>query len=64
MKSLGDAMALRNRLIEHLEEADTECAANAGTDGGESVGPVDAMGLSGCRIIKDKGLLFRSPPFR
>jgi len=27
MKSLGDAMALRNRLIEHLEEADTECAA-------------------------------------
>jgi len=26
MKSLGDAMALRNRLIEHLEEADTECA--------------------------------------
>jgi len=28
MKSLGDAMALRNRLIEHLEEADTECAAS------------------------------------
>jgi NADH dehydrogenase len=28
MKSLGDAIALRNRLIEHLEEADTECAAN------------------------------------
>src|SRR6516164_11216332 len=27
MKSLGDARALRNRLIEHLEEADTECAA-------------------------------------
>lgn len=27
MKSLGDAMALRNRLIAHLEEADTECAA-------------------------------------
>jgi len=27
MKSLGDAMALRNRLIEHLEEADTECGA-------------------------------------
>jgi NADH dehydrogenase len=27
MKSLGDAMALRNRLIELLEEADTECAA-------------------------------------
>ncbi len=27
MKSLGDAIALRNRLIEHLEEADTECAA-------------------------------------
>ena len=28
MKSLGDAIRLRNRLIEHLEEADTECAAN------------------------------------
>jgi len=28
MKSLGHAIALRNRLIEHLEEADTECAAN------------------------------------
>jgi NADH dehydrogenase len=28
MKSLGDAIAVRNRLIEHLEEADTECAAN------------------------------------
>jgi NADH dehydrogenase len=27
-KSLGDAIALRNRLIEHLEEADAECAAN------------------------------------
>ena len=29
MKSLGDAIALRNRLIDHLEEADTECAAAA-----------------------------------
>jgi NADH:ubiquinone reductase (H+-translocating) len=28
MKSLGDAIHLRNRLIAHLEEADTECAAN------------------------------------
>jgi NADH dehydrogenase len=27
LKSLGDAIGLRNRLIEHLEEADTECAA-------------------------------------
>jgi NADH dehydrogenase len=27
MKTLGDAIDLRNRLIEHLEEADTECAA-------------------------------------
>jgi len=26
MKSLGDAIHLRNRLISHLEEADTECA--------------------------------------
>jgi len=30
MKSLGDAIALRNRLIQNLEEADTECAAKAG----------------------------------
>jgi len=28
MKSLGDAIHLRNRLISLLEEADTECAAN------------------------------------
>lgn len=27
MKSLGDAIHLRNRMIAHLEEADTECAA-------------------------------------
>jgi len=27
MKTLGDAIELRNRLIEHLEEADTECAS-------------------------------------
>src|SRR5215471_3677378 len=27
MKSLGDAMALRNHLIAHLEEADSECCA-------------------------------------
>jgi NADH dehydrogenase len=27
MKSLADAIALRNRLIEVLEEADFECAA-------------------------------------
>src|SRR5205809_58377 len=29
MKSLGDAIQLRNRLIAHLEEADTECAQTA-----------------------------------
>jgi NADH dehydrogenase len=29
IKSLGDAVTLRNRLIENLEEADTECAAAA-----------------------------------
>jgi NADH dehydrogenase len=29
MKSLGDAIALRNRLIQNLEEADTECAKHA-----------------------------------
>jgi NADH dehydrogenase len=28
MKSLGDAIHLRNRIIQHLEEADTECAAH------------------------------------
>src|SRR5215813_4157147 len=28
MKSLGDAIHLRNRLIAHLEEAGTECSAN------------------------------------
>jgi NADH dehydrogenase len=28
MKSLGDAIHLRNRLIAHLEEADTECSAD------------------------------------
>jgi NADH:ubiquinone reductase (H+-translocating) len=28
MKSLGDATTLRNRLIERMEEADTECGAN------------------------------------
>jgi NADH dehydrogenase len=27
VKSLGDAIHLRNRIIQHLEEADTECAA-------------------------------------
>jgi NADH dehydrogenase len=27
MKSLGDAIHLRNRVVRHLEEADTECAA-------------------------------------
>jgi NADH dehydrogenase len=29
MKSLGDAIHLRNQMIAHLEEADTECAAMA-----------------------------------
>ena len=29
MKSLGDAIHLRNQIIAHLEEADTECAVNA-----------------------------------
>jgi NADH dehydrogenase len=30
MKSLGDAIALRNQVIANLEEADTECALHAG----------------------------------
>src|SRR6201997_578022 len=53
MKSLGDAIGLPNRLIEHLEEADTECAANdreplltfvvagAGFAGGETIGSIN-----------------------
>jgi NADH:ubiquinone reductase (H+-translocating) len=53
MKSLGDAIGLRNRLIEHLEAADTECAANdreslltfvaagAGFAGVEAIGSVN-----------------------
>lgn len=31
MKSLGDATALRNQLIQHLEEADFECSADVRT---------------------------------
>lgn len=31
MKSLGDAIGLRNRLIDHLEQADFECAGEART---------------------------------
>jgi NADH:ubiquinone reductase (H+-translocating) len=55
MKSLGDAIALRNRLIEHLEEADTECAAKdrepllsfvvagAGFAGVETIGSINDL---------------------
>jgi NADH dehydrogenase len=55
MKSLGDAIGLRNRLIEHLEEADTECAANdreslltfvvagAGFAGVEAIGSINDL---------------------
>jgi NADH dehydrogenase len=55
MKSLGDAIQLRNRLIEHLEEADTECAANhrvslltfvvagAGFAGVETIGSINDL---------------------
>jgi NADH dehydrogenase len=53
MKSLGDAVALRNRLIAHLEEADTDCArgereplltfvvAGGGFAGVETIGAVN-----------------------
>ena len=55
MKSLGDAMALRNRLIEHLEEAGTDCAekdrellltfvvAGAGFAGVETTGSINDL---------------------
>jgi NADH dehydrogenase len=55
MKSLGDAIALRNRLIEHLEEAATDCAekdrgplltfvvAGAGFAGVETIGSINDL---------------------
>jgi NADH:ubiquinone reductase (H+-translocating) len=55
MKSLGDAIALRNRLIEHLEEAGTDCAekdraalltfvvAGGGFAGVETIGSIDDL---------------------
>jgi len=55
MKSLGDAIALRNRLIEHLEEAGTDCAekdrlalltfvvAGAGFAGVETTGSINDL---------------------
>src|SRR5260221_13655258 len=55
MKALGDAIALRNRLIEHLEEADSECAtddreslltsvvAGGGSAGVETIGSINDL---------------------
>ena len=55
MKSLGDAITLRNRLIEHLEEAGTDCAekdraalltfvvAGGGFAGVETVGSINDL---------------------
>ena len=55
MKSLGDAIALRNRLIEHLEEAGTDCAekdratlltfvvAGGGFAGVETIGSINDL---------------------
>jgi NADH:ubiquinone reductase (H+-translocating) len=55
MKTLGDAIGLRNRLIAHLEEADTECAvknreplltfvvAGGGFAGVETIGSINDL---------------------
>jgi NADH:ubiquinone reductase (H+-translocating) len=47
MKSLGDAIALRNTLISQLEEADTECAQKAGAREGLTTFVVAGGGFAG-----------------
>jgi len=51
MKSLGDAVALRNRLIACLEEADTECAAKAGLRDALTTVVVVGGGFAGVETI-------------
>jgi NADH dehydrogenase len=51
MKSLADASGLRNRLIEHLEEADTECAAKACARGPLLTCVVAGGGFAGVETI-------------
>ncbi len=51
MKSLADASGLRNRLIEHLEEADSECAAKACARGPLLTCVVAGGGFAGVETI-------------
>jgi NADH:ubiquinone reductase (H+-translocating) len=48
MRTLGDAIHLRNRVIAMLEEADTECA---GTDGGQLTMVVAGGGFAGVETL-------------
>ncbi len=51
MKSLGDAIELRNRLIQNLEEADTECAARANLRGPLTTFVVAGGGFAGVETL-------------
>jgi hypothetical protein len=63
MKSLGDAVALRNRLIAHMEEADTKCShgeheplltfvvAGGGFAGVETIAAINDLCGKPCRSI-------------
>src|SRR5271170_4540106 len=65
MKSLGDAIHLRNRLVYHLEEADTECAekdreglltvvvAGGGFAGIETIGSVNDLVRDALKFYKE-----------
>lgn len=51
MKSLGDAIALRNQVIASLEEADTECSARAGRRAALCTVVVAGGGFAGVETI-------------
>lgn len=51
MKSLGDAIALRNQVIASLEEADTECSKRAGRRQALSTIVVAGAGFAGVETI-------------
>jgi len=51
MKSLGDAIALRNRLIASLEEGDTECSVRAGRRAALCTVVVAGGGFAGVETI-------------
>lgn len=51
MKSLGDAIALRNRVISCLEEADTECSAKAGRRAALATFVVAGGGFAGVETL-------------